>query len=144
MRICDCYREKTKMAPVYFGYTEKKYGICLGTKECDECSCGGYESQCDFYPEKRKKAMKTMNTAEMWLKAQEDGKTYECINGDIAYSKENGLFDKITFEGWLLKAWDCYGACGLDKLLGGCEWREWEEVMTKAKAEEKFGIKIID
>ena len=27
-----------------------------------------------------------MNTAEMWLKAQEDGKVYECIDGDITSS----------------------------------------------------------
>lgn len=28
-------------------------GECWGTKERDQCSCGGYTSKCDFYPEKR-------------------------------------------------------------------------------------------
>lgn len=28
---------------------------CWGTRECDECNCGGDKSKCDFYPEKRKK-----------------------------------------------------------------------------------------
>ena len=31
---------------------------CWGTRECDPCSCGGDETKCDFYPEKRSKAMK--------------------------------------------------------------------------------------
>lgn len=147
MKMCDCYEQRMRSF-VVCGSEYELYGVCLGTKECDMCSCGGDESRCDFYPEKRKKAIKTMNTAEMWIKAQEDGKTYECVNGNIAYSKENGLFDKITFDGWPLNAWDCYGACGLDKLLGDCEWCEWEEIpsniMTKAEAEEKFRIKIVD
>ena len=48
-----------------------------------------------------------MNTAEMWLKAQEDGKVYECVSGDIAYSKEMGLVDKYDFdEVWELTKWD--------------------------------------
>lgn len=29
------------------------YDVCMGTKECDPCSCGGDMSKCDFYPEKR-------------------------------------------------------------------------------------------
>lgn len=31
---------------------------CWGTRECDPCSCGGDETKCDFYPEKRKAASK--------------------------------------------------------------------------------------
>lgn len=27
---------------------------CWGTKECEECSCGGDETKCTFYPEKRR------------------------------------------------------------------------------------------
>ena len=29
-------------------------GICMGTKEREVCTCNGYQSRCDFYPEKRK------------------------------------------------------------------------------------------
>lgn len=29
--------------------------LCYGTKEMEECSCGGDESRCNFYPERRKK-----------------------------------------------------------------------------------------
>lgn len=85
-----------------------------------------------------------MNTAEMWLKAQKDGKTYECIDGDIAYSKEYGLVDKNDFStAWNLDAWKHCGAKGIDALLGECEWEEMNNVMTIAEAEQKFGIKII-
>lgn len=85
-----------------------------------------------------------MNTAEMWLKAQEDGKVYECINGDMAYSKKYGLTDKYDFyEEWNLDAWEHCGARGLDDLLD-CKWQEMNNVMTIEEAEERFGIKIVN
>ena len=131
--VCDSYT-------TYSGESR-----CLGTKEIDRCGCGGDESKCDFYPEKRKAAEKKMNTAEMWLKAQEDGKIYECINGDIAYSKAMGLVDKDNFNVvWQLSNWDCDRAKALDNLLGGCEWREMPiQIMTKREAEVEFGIRIV-
>ena len=130
---CDSYT-------TYYGESR-----CLGTKEVETCSCGGDESKCNFYPEKRKAAEKKMNTAEMWLKAQEDGKIYECINGDIAYSKAMGLVDKDNFNVvWQLSNWDCDRAKALDNLLGGCEWREMPiTIMTKHEAEVEFGIRIV-
>ena len=131
--VCDSYT-------TYSGESR-----CLGTKEVDRCNCGGDESKCDFYPEKRKAAEKMLNTAEMWLKAQEDGKIYECINGDIAYSKATGLVDKDNFNVvWQLSNWDCDRAKALDNLLGGCEWREMPiTIMTKHEAEVEFGIRIV-
>lgn len=85
-----------------------------------------------------------MNTAEMWLKAQQDGKVYECINGDIAYSKSTGLVDKYDFnETWELENWDYKGKKAFDDLLGGSEWKEMR-IMTKSEAEKKLGVKIID
>lgn len=41
MDKCNCYYE-------IYGKTE-----CWGTKEREECSCGGDETKCNFYPEKR-------------------------------------------------------------------------------------------
>ena len=32
------------------------YGVCWGTRECDECKCGGDASKCDFYDYIRKEA----------------------------------------------------------------------------------------
>ena len=144
MEKCDCYETRTETAgPWKNNYL---YGVCLGTREVEMCNCGGDESKCTFYPEKRKAAEKKMNTAEMWLKAQEDGKVYECIDGDIAYSKEMGLVDKENFqEVWELANWDIDGCNALDKLLGGCEWREMVmKVMTRAEAEKEYRIKIVD
>ena len=141
MGQCNCYN--VRIDRIYGN--EMKYGVCLGTKEIDRCDCGGDESKCDFYPEKRKVAQKTLNTAEMWLKAQEDGKIYECINGDIAYSKAIGLVDKDDFNKvWKLSNWDCDRAKALDSLLGDCEWREMPiKIMTKHEAEAEFKIRIV-
>lgn len=88
-----------------------------------------------------------MNTAEMWTKAQNDGKVYKCINGDMAYSKKYGLTYNDNFaRAWGLEAWKSYKERGIDDLLS-CEWKEVGEVnkvMTIEEAEEKFGIKIIN
>lgn len=68
MEKCDCYEERTERH--YFtdyergfnaalgikgDYINITYSVCLGTKECDRCTCGGDRSKCDFYPENRTK-----------------------------------------------------------------------------------------
>ena len=83
-----------------------------------------------------------MNTAEMWVKAQNDGKIYENIDGDIAYSKDRGLIDKYNFTTWKLDSWDWEGKSALDSLMN-CQWEEMDGVMTIEEAEKRFGIKII-
>lgn len=84
-----------------------------------------------------------MNTAEMWIKAQNDGKIYENIDGDIAYSKDRGLVDKYDLNTpWVLSAWDWEGKNALDSLMN-CKWEEINNVMTIEEAEERFGIVII-
>jgi hypothetical protein len=83
-----------------------------------------------------------MNTAEMWIKAQIDGKIYENIDGEIAYSKDRGLIDKYDFTTWKLGAWDWEEKNALDSLMN-CRWRVMDNVMTIEEAEERFGIKII-
>ena len=42
MAKCDCY------------FQHGLKFLCYGTKEMEECSCGGDKSKCDFYPENRK------------------------------------------------------------------------------------------
>ena len=137
MGQCNCYN--VQIDRIYGN--ETKYGVCLGTKEVDRCNCGGDESKCDFYPEKRKAAEKMLNTAEMWLKAQEDGKTYIVKQKTLAYSKERGLFyvTDLTSYNYLkdFKNWK------FDQLLS-LEWTEMSEtIMTKAEAEKKYGIRIV-
>ena len=123
--VCDSYT-------TYSGESR-----CLGTKEVDPCSCGGDESKCDFYPEKRKAAEKKMNTAEMWLKAQEDGKTYCSKDADALYSKEFGLVEERDIS---LKV--SMGDFPTFEHLMRSEWEE-VKVMTKAEAEKKYGIRIV-
>ena len=54
--ICECYRESVEF---YYKNDYRKsqrvVGRCMGTKEREECACGGDQSMCDFYPEKRGK-----------------------------------------------------------------------------------------
>lgn len=137
MGQCDCYN--VRQETVYTGTASysRPYGVCLGTKEIDRCNCYGDESKCDFYPEKRKAAEKKMNTAEMWLKAQEDGKTYIVKQQTLCYSKQRGLF-------YATNCHSNFNNFTLDKFLS-LEWTEMqEEIMTKAEAEKKFGIRIVD
>ena len=134
MGQCNCYN--VRIDRIYGN--ETKYGVCLGTKEVDRCNCGGDESKCDFYPEKRKAAEKKMNTAEMWLKAQEDGKTYYSKDADALYSKEFGLVEERDIS---LKV--SMGDFPTFEHLMRSEWEE-VKVMTKAEAEKKFGIRIVD
>ena len=137
MGQCECY--ETRLEPIetnsIFQHT---YGVCLGTKEIDRCNCGGDESKCDFYPEKKKAVEKKMNTAEMWLKAQEDGKTYYSKEADALYSKEIGLVE----EGDISQKVSMGDFPTFEHLMKS----KWEEVkvMSKAEAEKKYGIKIAD
>ena len=123
--VCDSYT-------TYYGESR-----CLGTKEVETCICGGDESKCDFYPEKRKVAEKKMNTAEMWLKAQEDGKTYYSKDADALYSKEFGLVEERDIS---LKV--SMGDFPTFEHLMKSKWEE-VKVMSKAEAEEKFGVRIV-
>lgn len=145
MGQCKCWEERIEYKPLHnmIGNPDIAipYGVCLGTKEIDRCSCGGDESKCNFYPEKRKAAEKVLNTAQMWLKAQEDGKAYVNEQQILGYSKERGLFfiNNLTpsnrlsdFEDW-----------SIDDFFN-LKWSEMqEEIMTKAEAEKKYGIKIV-
>ena len=123
--LCDSYT-------TYYGESR-----CLGTKEVETCSCEGDESKCDFYPEKRKVAEKKMNTAEMWLKAQEDGKIYYSKDADALYSKEFGLVEEEDISQKV--------SMGDFPTLEYLMKSKWEEVkvMSKAEAEKKYGIRIV-
>lgn len=141
MGRCNCWEERIEYKPLHnmIGNPDVAipYGVCLGTKEVDRCDCKGDESKCDFYPEKRKVAEKKMNTAEMWLKAQEDGKTYYSKDADALYSKEFGLVEERDIS---LKV--SMGDFPTFEHLMRSEWEE-VKVMTKAEAEKKYGIRIV-
>lgn len=62
---CDCYHIQTERQHTYHitavpVYYDAEVGVCWGTKERDQCSCGGDRTKCDFYPEVRQKAKKEL------------------------------------------------------------------------------------
>ena len=78
-----------------------------------------------------------MNTAEMWLKAQEDGKTYIC--NSVLYNKKTGFISATGLKPWPISAFD-----NIENLMEA-QWSLYqEEIMTKAEAEKKFRIRIVD
>lgn len=123
------------------GWFEVTDEECWGTREIEYCSCGGDPRRCSAYPEKRKKAEEKMNTAEMWLKAQKDGKTYRVTEGELSYDKNRGFFDPTSGRIWPGGAFD--GINDIFELV----WKEseegYKERMTKEEAEKEFGIKIV-
>ena len=63
MKQCDCYCKKTRILG-WLGpdeFLKKEIFVCMGTKEQDECTCGGDRTKCDFYPEVREKALRENN-----------------------------------------------------------------------------------
>jgi len=57
-------------------YRIEEYGWCAGTKEQEECSCGGDKNKCDFYDYIRKQA-------------KEDNLNNKILNA-IKFLEENG------------------------------------------------------
>lgn len=63
---CNCYYVYKGKRYTYHPITGQRIvhdverGICNGTRERDECSCGGDETKCDFYPEIRERAKKEL------------------------------------------------------------------------------------
>lgn len=130
MERCESYHEYEVFYPQH-----EKFSECWGTKERERCSCEGDPSKCDFY---KRKVNNKMNTAEMWLKAQEDGKIYRVVGGDMVYDRCRGFFNEEVQKPWRVTAFD-----DIDQIFG-LEWEESKEPrMTIEEAEKKFGIKIV-
>lgn len=114
---------------------------CLGTAECETCDCFGDEDKCTFYPDKRKRGTENMKhyltTVEMYLKAQEDGKTYKYSG--IRYNKKDGFYDvddKFPYPGYAFET--------INEVFALTKWEELDvPEYTVEEAEEKFGIHII-
>lgn len=58
-QICYCYHTTERREPRYDKYGNFSHslvmtvGICYGTRECEQCKCGGDKKKCDFYEEVR-------------------------------------------------------------------------------------------
>lgn len=138
MDKCECLEERSIVLMKYGKipvYSPNGIQICNGTKEREECSCNGDPIKCNFYPEKRKEG-KMMNTAEMFVQANKDGKTY--VSEDMRYSKGSGFYN-CSGTPWIA------GAFRYVNDIFELEWKlKPDNEMTKAEAEAKFNIKIVD
>mgnify|MGYP004543810559 CR=1 FL=1 len=76
-----------------------------------------------------------MNTAEMWIKAGEDGKTYRFEN--LYYNNKLGFVDEDGKE-YNFIGWD-----SVESILAANKWVESKKMMTKEEVESKYNIKII-
>lgn len=86
MEKCDCYREEYEISGWLGPYEQirKLRKRCTGTRECDECSCGGDRTKCDFYPEVREKAKnepKKIKTNSEYLRAMTDDELADFFYG---------------------------------------------------------------
>ena len=81
MEKCKCYHLRQTTRYTYHPLTgspiahDIEVGVCWGTREADECNCGGDETKCDFYPNVREKAKKKKNDA--WI-ISENGCVINC------------------------------------------------------------------
>lgn len=134
--VCSCYHQLGRKA------------VCYGTKEMEECNCGGDRTKCNFYPPvntsathqngSKKATADKLNTAEMWITAQDSGKIY--VRDDVLYSKELGFVDIGSFDPVNMNEFDLTLSEFFDEGL----WSEYEaaEIMTIEEAEKKFNIRI--
>ena len=58
MKKCSCYEYRESVGDYRSPLQILFEGIYNGTKEREECKCGGNPAKCDFYPEKREAAKK--------------------------------------------------------------------------------------
>lgn len=116
---CKCYHTQKKLRYTYNPITgspiphDIDVGVCWGTKETDECNCGGDETQCDFYPEIRKKAKKefeskTSMTRADNIRSMSDEQLAELLAQGIYNNKEIDM-DEICHKGMCLDGETCAG-----------------------------------
>lgn len=66
MKKCYSYHLQPKTRYTYHPLSGRpiahniEVGVCWGTKECERCDCGGDMTQCDFYPEVRKRGRESI------------------------------------------------------------------------------------
>ena len=107
MKECDCYHTEEEIigwhTPV--DPKTKMTSRCWGTRECEECSCGGDPTKCNFYPEVREKALKEREPKlGEWISIKDRlpekaGQYWVVLNNDevhvVFYSERTGFMADI-------------------------------------------------
>lgn len=90
---CSCYNVEYKRANVYNPLTGQPFGgdievdTCWGTRERDQCSCGGDKTRCSFYVDVREEALKTIS-AEDAIYHYQYGVDHDIFSGPVvAYAQ---------------------------------------------------------
>ena len=121
IKKCDSYRIESKKEYTYHPITGKPIrhdtmiGVCWGTKEIDECSCGGDRTKCDFYPEVRDKAKSELEYEKVvtnadYIRSMNDEKLAECLV-DIGWDCHLCSEDERLSDSPLLKNKRCDEQC---------------------------------
>lgn len=76
--MCNCFR-------LWYGKQQ-----CLGTRELDECSCGGDTNKCNFYPEKRGEGVSKPAPKKEYCKY--------CFNARVYEPSEEEMMDPFNTE----------------------------------------------
>lgn len=135
MDKCKCWEEFKQIK----GWYENKpmyiiVPICNGTKEREKCSCNGDKEHCDFY-----KIGIGINTAEMYIKANIDGKTYQCLN--YRYNKTSGFYNSNNFKKINIEDLKKYS---IDDFLN-LKWEEEIPVkISRSELENRFNLMITE
>ena len=101
MKVCECYRTRFK------GATDATQGYCIGTKECEDCSCGGNELKCNFYDYIRERA--SLEQADSALYTLEDDSSPKVevvdlsVNALIKALFERSDKEKQPFPWWIIE-----------------------------------------
>lgn len=129
---CDCHH-------VIEEKPGKFSGECWGTKERDRVNCSGYTELCSNGLKKSKPEtpeIGLMYTAEMVIGAARTHKTYG--SGDVLFNTTKGFFNASDGKPWPISAFN-----SLQEIFD-LQWVECEDqVMNKAEAEKKYGIRIV-
>lgn len=127
---CPCNGNREQCG-FYCGNTGNNHYTRYNEENETTTSCVVNNNKCTF---DKKRDGKQMNTAQMWLAAQSDGKTYKVY--DMRYSRQKGFHDKKGSR------WNPDAFSSIEEIMN-CQWVECKE-MTRAEAEKKLGVDIID
>jgi hypothetical protein len=103
MKQCDCHHTTTYTR--CDGLKAFMKHECWGTRERDECSCGGDKTKCDFYPDVREKALQEIEPKfGEWISVHdklpdEDIRVLVSIDSDRSYTKIDT--DRILNGNWV-------------------------------------------
>lgn len=106
MNMCDCYHEEEQIVGWHTPVDPQTKLVtrCWGTRECDECSCGGDRTKCNFYPEVREKALKEQEPKfGEWISVKD--RLPEKDQDVLCYSNKNGGYKFFGYRGYISGEW---------------------------------------